>query len=131
MTSKPVWLFRGGKGPYAMETMPIDKVRLRFPDDLERAFQEDYYRKSLNQLRFGIVLGALLYALFGFLDVWIFPQVKSQTWFIRYLVVLPACAAVLLFSFSSHFRKYMQITVFSVVLVAGAGIVAMMVIVRS
>jgi PAS domain S-box-containing protein len=114
-----------------MEKMPLDRLRLRFPDELEQEFLEDYYEKSLFQLRLGIVVGAALYALFGLLDVWIFPEVKTKTWFIRYAVVLPVCIAVLLFSLSSHFKKYMQITVFLTVLVAGAGINAMMVIVQS
>ncbi len=114
-----------------MEHIPINRHRLRFPDELEEAFREDYFQKSVKQLRFGIILGASLYALFGFLDVWIFPSVKLQTWFVRYAVVLPACILVLLFSFSAHFKKYMQLMVFCVVLIAGAGIIAMMVIVQS
>ncbi|HEY6011051.1 MAG TPA: hypothetical protein VIX18_06225, partial [Nitrospirota bacterium] len=111
--------------------MPIDKIRLRFPDDLEHAFREDYFSKSLNQLRFSVVLGAALYALFGVLDSWIFPEVQHETWIVRYAIVIPACAALVLFSFSTQFKKYMQAAVFVVVVVAGAGIVAMMVIVRS
>ncbi len=114
-----------------MDKIPLDRLRLRFPDELEREFLADYFQKSLNQLRFGIILGAMLYALFGFLDIWIFPDVRTKTWFVRYAVVLPACIAVLLFSLTRRFKKYMQITVFLLVLVAGAGINAMMVIVQS
>jgi PAS domain S-box-containing protein len=124
--------FSPGKRAFVhMETMLIDKLRLRFPDDLERDFREDYFAKSLSQLRFGILLGAILYALFGFLDLLIFPEVRYQTWFIRYVVVIPSCIALLLFSRSSQFKKYIQISVFVVVLVSGAGIIAMMVIVQS
>ncbi len=114
-----------------MEKIPIDRLRLRFPEELEQEFLDDYYRKSLLQLRLGIIVGAALYALFGLLDVWIFPDVKTKTWFVRYAIVLPACIAVLLFSLSPLFKKYMQITVFFLILVAGAGINAMMVIVQS
>ncbi len=114
-----------------MKKISIDKYRLRFPDDLEQDFREDYFRKSLNQLRFGIILGTTIYALFGILDAWITPEVKAQTWFIRYAVVVPACLAVLAFSFSPHFRKYMQITMFVLVLMAGGGIVALIVVVQS
>jgi PAS domain S-box-containing protein len=109
----------------------IDKYRLRFPDDLEQDFREDYFRKSLNQLRFGIILGTAIYALFGILDAWITPEVKAQTWFIRYAVVVPACISVFVFSFSPYFKKYMQITMFVLVLVAGGGIVALIVAVQS
>ncbi|HEX9020326.1 MAG TPA: PAS domain S-box protein, partial [Nitrospirota bacterium] len=114
-----------------MEKMPLDKFRLRFPDKVEADFQEDYFQKSLFPLRLGIALGAALYAVFGILDAYVTPEVAHQTWFVRYLVVLPACAAVLLFSRSPHFKKYMQAALLSLVLVGGGGIVAMLVIVRS
>jgi two-component system, cell cycle sensor histidine kinase and response regulator CckA len=114
-----------------MEQIRLDSLRLRFPEGLEQEFQDDYFRNSLAQLRLGVVLGALLYALFGFLDTWIFPEVRHQTWFVRYALILPACIGVILFSFSPAFKKYMQVTVLLLVIAAGAGIIAMMVIVRS
>jgi PAS domain S-box-containing protein len=114
-----------------MEKMPIDQYRLRFPDELEQDFQEDYFQKSLRQLRLGIVLGAAIYALFGILDAWITPDVKFQTWFVRFAVVIPSCIAVLLFSFLPQFKKYWQTAMFCLVLVAGGGILALIVIVRS
>ncbi len=114
-----------------MKKIPLDRFRLRFSGELEQEFLEDYFQKSFNQLRFGIILGAMLYAMFGLLDIWIFPDVKTKTWFVRYAVVLPACIAVLLFSLTPQFKKYMQVAVFLLVLVAGAGINAMMVIVQS
>lgn len=114
-----------------MEMAPIDKLRLRFPDELEQDFREDYFKKSLNQLRFGIVLGALIYALFGVLDAWVTPEVRYKAWFVRYIVILPTCIAVFLFSFSPHFKKHMQPTVFLLVLIAGTGIIALISIVSS
>jgi PAS domain S-box-containing protein len=114
-----------------MEKIPLDTLRLRFPDELEQEYLEDYYQQSLKQLRISITLGALIYALFGFLDAWIFPEVKVQTWIVRYVFILPACGAVLLFSFSRYFKKYMQPVVFLLVVAAGVGIIAMMVIVHS
>jgi len=114
-----------------MENIPLDTLRLRFPANLEAEFLDDYFQKSLNQLRIGIILGALLYGLFGFLDAWIFPEVRHTTWFVRYALILPACVAVLLFSYSRQFKRYMQMTVFLLVIAAGAGIIAMMVIVGS
>jgi PAS domain S-box-containing protein len=114
-----------------VDKIPIDKYRLRFPDELEKSFREDYFQKSLYQLRFGIILGTTIYALFGMLDAWITPEVKIQAWIVRFVVVIPACLAVLWFSYSAHFKKYMQITMFFLVLAAGGGIVALIAIVRS
>ncbi len=114
-----------------MEPLPIDKLRLRFPGPLETEFRNEYFQKSVGQLRLGIVLGSMLYALFALLDVWIFPAHRMQTWFIRFVVVIPACLALLLVSYTASFKKFMQPAVFCIVLVAGAGIIAMMVIVQS
>jgi signal transduction histidine kinase len=114
-----------------MKEMTWDTLRLRFPEELEHAFREDHFVKSLDQLRFGIALATLLYALFGILDALIFPQTKAQTWFVRYVVVCPACTLTFLFTYSRHFEKYMQVSVFIAVLVGGVGIIAMMAIVRS
>ena len=114
-----------------MNQIKLDPLRLRFPGALEEAFREDYFRKSLIQLRLGLVLGTALYALFGILDARIFPDVVAQTWLVRYAVVCPVCLLTLLFTFSRHFKKYMQLSIMMAVLVGGAGIIAMMVIVRS
>ncbi len=114
-----------------MDEAVLDKVHLRFPGEIEHVFREDHFVKSLNQLRFGIALGTLLYALFGVLDALIFPQTRIQTWFVRYAVVCPVCALTFLFTYSRHFKNYMQLVVSFAVIVAGAGVIAMMVIVRS
>jgi PAS domain S-box-containing protein len=119
------------KGHLPVNKIPIDKYRLRFSDELEKDFREDYFQKSLYQLRFGIILGATIYALFGILDAWITPEVKIHAWVVRFAVVIPACLGVLFFSFTPRFKKYMQITMFFLVLAAGGGIVALIAIVQS
>ena len=114
-----------------MNEIAMKPFRLKFPGELEGIFMEDYFHKSLNQLRFSIGLATLLYILFGVLDALIFPEVKVQTWIIRYAVVSPVCISVIVFSYSRHFKRYMQIAVFLAVITGGAGIIAMMVLVRS
>lgn len=109
----------------------LNPMRLRFPGQLEEVFRDDYYYKSLNQLRIAIALGTVLYALFGILDLVVFPETQSQTLFVRLVIVCPFCILALLFSYSRHFKPYMQVTVFLVMLVSGTGIIALMVIVRS
>jgi signal transduction histidine kinase len=109
----------------------VKPLKLRFPGKLEDLFREDYYYKSLNQLRFGIALGTSLFAAFGVLDALIYPEVKALTWFVRYAVVCPVCLVVLLCTYSRRFKPYMQPAVLAAVLVSGSGIVAMMVLVRS
>jgi len=114
-----------------MNEIAMKPFRLKFPGELEGIFMEDYFHKSLNQLRVSVGVAMLLYILFGILDAIIFPEVKVQTWLIRYAVVSPVCISVIVFSYSRHFKRYMQISVFLAVITGGAGIIAMMVLVRS
>jgi hypothetical protein len=44
--------------------------RLRFPPDLETAFTEYHFLRSLAFIRFAIILAFVLYTAFGVLDLW-------------------------------------------------------------
>jgi PAS domain S-box-containing protein len=103
----------------------IDKLRLKFPPDLEEIYQEETFNNSLKQLRINILLVCIIYALFGIVDVIVTPEVSRQAWFIRYAVVVPAAFGVLAFSFSSRFRQYQQVIVSLLALLGGGGIVVL------
>ncbi|MBW1789908.1 MAG: PAS domain S-box protein, partial [Deltaproteobacteria bacterium] len=75
-----------------------------------------------------ILMAIFFYGIFGFLDVWLVPEVKNKLWFIRYAVFVPFALAVFLLSFYKHFNKLMQFCAAAVVLLAGLGIVAMVLI---
>lgn len=106
-------------------------LRLRFSGDLEQRFREDYYEKSLNSLRISLLLGAVIYGLFGVLDAWIFPATKSAAWAIRYGIACPVILACLGLTYTRGFKDLMQPVIFSAVILCGACIVAMMVVVKS
>jgi PAS domain S-box-containing protein len=108
-----------------MTEIPIDRYRLKFPDDLERTYQDETFHNSLKQLRINIIVVSVIYALFGIVDAVVTPYVRNVAWFIRYAVVIPIAIAVLAFTFSPHFRKYQQLLVSFLVLVGGAGIVVL------
>jgi PAS domain S-box-containing protein len=111
-----------------MEEVLIDKYRLRFPGEVERAYQEESFHKDLRQLRINMTVTALVYAFFGILDAWVTPEVRLQAWFIRFAVVIPTVIFVLSLSFSRHFMRYQQAAVSFLVLVGGGGIVALIAI---
>ena len=106
----------------------INWLTLSFPKDLEKAFQDSYFQNSLRQVRIALLLGLLLYSVFGILDAWLVPEAKHKLWFIRYAIFAPYVIAVYLLSFSPHFKKYMQISVAIGVLIAGLGITVMILI---
>ncbi|MDX2498946.1 MAG: ATP-binding protein, partial [Deltaproteobacteria bacterium] len=62
------------------------------------------------------------------LDAWLVPEAKHKLWLIRYAILVPYVAVVYLFSFSRHFKKYMQISIALGVVIAGVGITAMILI---
>jgi hypothetical protein len=82
----------------------------------------------MRQVRIALLLGVIMYGLFGILDVWMAPEAKYRLWLIRYTVLVPYALSTFFFSFTGFFRKHAQLAVSSAVLVAGLGVVAMIVI---
>ncbi|UCG05689.1 MAG: PAS domain S-box protein [Desulfobacterales bacterium] len=110
------------------DSIQINWLTLSFAEDLEKAFEDHYFHTSLRQVRIASALGVFFYAIFGVLDAWLVPEVKLNLWFIRYVVVCPVVFMTFLLSFSRHFKKYMQLSIASTVLLAGLGIIAMIII---
>ena len=100
-------------------------LTLSFPEELEQAFRDDYFEKSLRHVRIALLLGFFFYGIFGILDAWLVPDVKQALWLIRYAIVFPFLLGAFLFSYSRHFKKFMQLSIAGVILAAGVGIIAM------
>jgi len=112
---------------------PIDKIKLNwfplsFSGDFEKTFIDYYFHYSLRQIRIAIVVGFFFYSIFGILDVTLVPEARKSLWVIRYAIVLPFGIFTLIFSFTRHFKKYMQLSMAGLILVSGLGIIAMIVI---
>jgi signal transduction histidine kinase len=106
----------------------INWLTLSFSGDLEKAFQDGFFQNSLRQARIAFLLAIFFYSIFGVLDAWLVPEAKHKLWLIRYAIFVPYVAVVYLFSFSRHFKKYMQISIALGVVIAGVGITAMILI---
>ncbi|HKG54095.1 MAG TPA: adenylate/guanylate cyclase domain-containing protein [Anaerolineales bacterium] len=104
--------------------------KLRFPIEIEEQFREDYHVNTVSTTRLALVLGLILYSLFGILDVYAIPISKNIVWIIRYGIVAPVILLALVASYSTIFRKYTQALMCLVVAVSGLGIVAMISITR-
>ena len=110
------------------ENIQINYLTLSFPRELERAFRDYYFDTSLRQVRIASALGVFFYAVFGILDAFLVPDAKIALWFIRFAVVCPIVFLVFLFSFSKYFKKFMQPVIAFAVLLAGLGIIIMILI---
>jgi len=98
--------------------------KLRFPDEIESQFREDYHVNTISTMRFAMVLGIVLYSLFGILDIYAVPISKNIIWFIRYAIVDPFFIFLLITSYSKRYQKHVQWLVCIGAAVAGLGVVA-------
>ena len=110
------------------DSFRINWFTLSFPGDVEKAFQDSYFQNSVRQARIAFLAAIFFYSIFGVLDAWLVPEAKHKLWFIRYAIFLPYAVFACLFSFSRHFKKYMQFLIALGVLIAGVGIIAMILI---
>jgi len=100
-------------------------VTLRFTPDLEAAFQEEYFQRTMLQVRGALLLGFLLYTVFGVLDTWIAPAHRQILWTIRYAIVAPLLIVAIALTYQEFFHRYREPIVATAVLIASLGIVAM------
>ena len=112
---------------------PLDEFKLNwfslsFSGSFEDAFREFYFHASLRHIRIALIVGLFFYVIFGIFDAWLVPEAKHKLWLIRYAIILPYVTAIFLFSFTHHFKKFMQLATASSVLVAGFGIIVMILI---
>src|SRR5215208_4424553 len=104
--------------------------KLRFPIEIEEQFREDYHANTISTTRLALVLGLILYSLFGILDIYAIPISKDIVWVIRYGIVTPVSLITLVASYIPAFQKYTQALMCAVVAISGLGIVAMISITR-
>ena len=112
----------------AFEDIKLNYLTLGFPNEVEQAYREEYYKKSLKHVRIAIVLAGIFFGIFGLLDSFLIPDAKTQMWFIRYVIYCPLVFGIFLFSYSKYFRPYMQICIALAVLLAGLSIIVMILI---
>lgn len=104
--------------------------KLRFPDDIEEEFREDYYVNTVSVTRLAMVLGIVLYSTFGILDIYAMPVSKPIIWSIRYGIVDPLFVILLVISYDRRFKQHIQALMCIGVAVAGLGIVGGITIAR-
>ena len=112
------------------ESLYPNANKLRFPPELETQFREDYHTNTVATTRFALVLGLILYSLFGIVDIYAVPVSRNIVWFIRFAIVAPVIIIALLLTYTQQFQKYTQILMGIVIAIAGMGIVIMIAITR-
>jgi hypothetical protein len=97
-----------------------------FPDaGLERSYQEDYFRLSIRTVRAAIVLAISLFLLFALVDPFVAPEVQGALRVVRLAFVSPTLVAVLIWTYTASFRRYMIAGQFLTVMVGGSALIYM------
>jgi len=106
----------------------LNRITLAFSGELrqyEKAFRDDYFTRSLNPMRFSLVLALSFFAIFAFLDALLLPELKNMFWFIRFGIITPLLTAVIIFSFSPTFKRFMQPVLAALMYITGLSIIVM------
>jgi two-component sensor histidine kinase len=92
---------------------------------LENEFLDDHYLSSLKEIRASVVLGAVIIALFAVVDSYLAPAEKFTMWTIRFAVLIPMATLLLLLSYWKGIRRYFHLAQVAVLVITGAGCIAM------
>lgn len=105
--------------------MEYNKITLSFSAKTEAAFRKRYFEDSILQIRIALFLVMMLYGIFAFLDLLMFPTYSDYFFKIRFLIVIPFTSLVILSSFSKIFIKIWQVLLPVNFIVGGLGIITM------
>lgn len=108
--------------------MRLKPFTLAFPQEQEKLFIEDFYKKSIFQVRISFFLAVMLYGVFGFLDPMLGKDMGYILWIIRFVVMIPIGILVLISSFDNNFNRYRDITFSFCMILYGLGIITMIII---
>lgn len=109
----------------------LNSLTLNFTGNIKKYeidFRNDFFNRSLNPFRVSLILGIIIFGIFAFLDAILFPELKGILWFIRFGIITPLLVLVLVFSFTSGFKKYMQLALSAIMFLTGLGIIAMIIV---
>ena len=105
----------------------INKHILSFVDKrIENKFKEYYFKKSIINLRYSLLIVMLIYSAFGYIDYYSSPEFITTFFTIRFLIVLPVIVFVFFYSFHAYFKKIWQILLAISYFIAGIGIIFML-----
>ena len=98
--------------------------RLRFNEELEREFQQDYARRYLAHMQIAGITGLVVFLACGLLDLIWMPEMAGRTWFIRLVAGVPMLSILLLSFRQSISKNYLQFLNIIFYCVAVGGLVA-------
>jgi diguanylate cyclase (GGDEF)-like protein len=89
---------------------------------LEAAYGNVYFKKSIKQIRFAMVLSIFVYGVFAWLDIYAVPEKTALFWFIRFALFTPLALTALVLSYTPVFEKHYQLIVSCFSIAGSAGL---------
>jgi class 3 adenylate cyclase len=109
----------------------INPLTLQFPKEIETIFFDDYFQKSLIQVRFALILALFFELVSAILDQWIAPELRAKVLFLRYCIIVPVLLSFLSFTFSSVFKRFMQPAISLVILIVASSFIGFTLVTRN
>ncbi len=81
---------------------------LNFKTEIEERYLDEHEQHTVRMARIALIMGTVLYGVFGLLDPWVFPYTLKETWFIRFALIEPIMVVNTLLSFTRVARRYLQ-----------------------
>ncbi|HZI29513.1 MAG TPA: hypothetical protein VFD64_15195, partial [Gemmatimonadaceae bacterium] len=96
----------------------------RFSDaEMERAYQENYFHRSVRPVRAALGLAIGLFVLFSLLDPFLVPGEFQALWIVRLGIVAPILGVLLAFTYTQAFERWFWKSQFFAVVFGGSALV--------
>jgi len=108
--------------------IPLNRFTLRFnSEQLERQYKQSIVKQSVKVARVAILLGFVLFPIFGILDIWMIPERLETVWGVRLCVIMLLIVMYLL-TFKLAFRNYIYFFLDLLTVIIGVGVISMVLI---
>ena len=81
-------------------------------------------------LRLGIILGLLIYSVFGIVDYYSLPVSHRYTWLIRYAIITPSTLVIIAITYTKFTKRYPSFWSVNCIVIAQLGINAMILVAK-
>ena len=106
-----------------MKKMGMNPFTLTFRNSMEARFLHFYRLITLRDGRLAWFAGIFLYALFGFHDIFYFPENRWTLLTIRFLMVMPSLGIILGLTYTKNAYRFGQALIAAAILICGLGLI--------
>ncbi|MEW6091895.1 MAG: HAMP domain-containing sensor histidine kinase [Pseudomonadota bacterium] len=116
----------GASSPAERTDYSMNPLTLRFRDPgVEDKFAVKNFESQIDVTRLSTAGGALVFALFGILDIYVIPDVLYEAWALRFLLVCPVLFGLVALTYTKHVTPQNSGMLSFVMLVPGVAVVTM------